>query len=225
MNKKLAIYGLLSLLVASTLTAIVTTQGNKAEAQRLDQTPPSGITNTRPHGMGMGQHADQHFIVMMIPHHQGAIDMAELALEKAQRPELKKLAEAIQRDQNREIDEMRTWYRQWYGTDVPDMPMQGMGMGMGMGMNSHRSQVMSGMPMHSGMMHMAGDLTALNNASDFDLEFIRQMIPHHQSGVMMAQMVLSRAQHPEIRTLAESIIKSQTAEIEQMQQWEKTWSR
>lgn len=223
MNKKLAIYGLLSLLAGSTLIALVTTQGNKAEAQRLAQTPPSGLTHPRPHGMGMGQQADQHFIIMMIPHHQGAIDMAELALEKAQRPELKKLAEAIQRDQNREIDEMRTWYKQWYDTDVPDMPMQGMGMGMGM--NSRRSQVMPGMPMHSGMMHMAGDLTALNNASDFDLEFIRQMIPHHQSAVMMAQMVLRRAEHPEIRTLAESIIKSQTAEIEQMQQWEKTWSR
>ncbi|HEY9649161.1 MAG TPA: DUF305 domain-containing protein [Coleofasciculaceae cyanobacterium] len=223
MNKKLAIYGLLGLLAASTLTALVTTHSNKAEAQRPARTPPSDIPNTRPHGMGMGRQADQHFIIMMIPHHQGAIDMAELALEKAQRPELKKLAEAIQRDQNREIDEMQTWYKQWYGTDVPDMPMQGMGMGMGM--NSRRSQVMPGMPMHSGMMHMTGDLTALNNASDFDLEFIRQMIPHHQSAVMMAQMVLTRAEHPEIRNLAESIIKSQTAEIEQMQQWEKDWSR
>ncbi|HEY9604576.1 MAG TPA: DUF305 domain-containing protein, partial [Allocoleopsis sp.] len=83
--------------------------------------------------------------------------------------------------------------------------------GMGMGR-------MSGM----GMGAMSTDLDALKNAPDFDKEFIRQMIPHHQMAVHMASMVLD-SQHPELRTLAQNIIKSQTAEIEQMQQWSKTW--
>lgn len=70
---------------------------------------------------------------------------------------------------------------------------------------------------------MGTDLYALQNAPDFDREFIQQMIPHHQMGVMMASMVLNSTQRPEIRKLAQSIITSQTAEINQMQQWYQNW--
>jgi uncharacterized protein (DUF305 family) len=68
----------------------------------------------------MGQRsADARFIVMMIPHHQGAIAMAELALSRARRPEIKALAQRIIASQSREITKMRQLCRQWYGTDVP----------------------------------------------------------------------------------------------------------
>lgn len=165
---------------------------------------------------------DQFFIEMMIPHHQDAVEMANLALTRAKRPEIKKLAEAIKRDQTREIQQMRGWYKAWYGKDVPQVPMgtgmmgnrQRMGTGMGMG---------QGMMTQNGMMHT--DLVALKNASDFDKEFVRQMIPHHQMAVHMAQMVLNQKTRPEIRTLAQSIIQSQTAEIKQMQQWQQAWTR
>jgi len=70
---------------------------------------------------------------------------------------------------------------------------------------------------------MYTDLAALKNASDFDKEFIHQMIPHHLMAVHMAQMVLNQKTRPEIRTLAQSIIKSQMAEIKQMQQWQQVW--
>ena len=70
-----------------------------------------------------------------------------------------------------------------------------------------------------GMMSMKTDLDALKKAPDFDKEFVRQMIPHHQMAVMMAQMASECASHPEIRTLAQSIITSQSAEIAQMQGW------
>lgn len=56
------------------------------------------------------------------------------------------------------------------------------------------------------------------------MELIRQMIPHHESSVMMAQMVGDRANHTQILDLAQAIIKSQTAEIQQMQQWYQAWS-
>jgi len=54
---------------------------------------------------------------------------------------------------------------------------------------------------------------------------VRQMIPHHQMAVRMAQMASGRAARPEIRTLAQSIIKSQKAEIAQMQGWQQAWNR
>ena len=99
-------------------------------------TPPSAPVPAMGWGGGaMGQRsADARFIVMMIPHHQGAIAMAELALSRARRPEIKALAQRIITSQSREITQMRQWYRQWYGTDVPAWGIgSGYGMGMGMG--------------------------------------------------------------------------------------------
>ena len=57
----------------------------------------------------------------------------------------------------------------------------------------------------------------------FDLMFIDMMTPHHASAVAMAQVALPRAEHPELRALAEQIIESQSAEIEQMQTWRDEW--
>ena len=73
------------------------------------------------------------------------------------------------------------------------------------------------------MMNDEADLEVLEAAPVFDREFIEQMIPHHQMGVMMAQMVLARSDRPEIQDLARSIITTQTAEIEQMQSWYQDW--
>jgi uncharacterized protein (DUF305 family) len=88
-------------------------------------------------------------------------------------------------------------------------------------MGMHQGAGMKGM--HQSGMSMKIDLEALKNASDFDRDFIRQMISHHQMAVHMTQMLLKHTTRPEMRDLAESIIKSQTAEIAQMQQWQQTW--
>lgn len=74
-----------------------------------------------------------------------------------------------------------------------------------------------------GMMDEMADLQILETAPVFDKEFIEQMIPHHQMGVMMARMVLSRSDRPEIEDLARAIITTQTAEIEQMRDWYQVW--
>ena len=96
---------------------------------------------------------DQRFIVMMIPHHEGAIAMADLALNRAKRPEIRELAKRIKASQSQENAQMRTWYRQWYGSDVPTWsvaslsPGMGMGGGMGMGMGSMGMGMQMGMGM------------------------------------------------------------------------------
>jgi len=196
MNKKILVYGLLGLLSSGAAAGFVV--ANSQQGQAL----PASRDSQQPRSMRV----DQHFIEMMIPHHRDAIAMADLALTRAKRPEVKRLAEAIKKDQAYEIQEMRTWYKQWYGKEAPAPSMAGMGMGQG-------------------MMNMETDLAALKKASDFDKEFVRQMIPHHQMAVMMAQMASKRATRPEIRTLAQSIIKSQNAEIAQMQGWQQAWNR
>ncbi|WP_043325413.1 DUF305 domain-containing protein [Cyanobium gracile] len=163
-------------------------------------------------GMGAGrmgtQSMDQHFIVMMIPHHDGAIAMADLALSRARRPEIKALASSIKASQTQENAQMRTWYRQWFGGSVPTWG-EAMGHRGGMGM--------------MGMGGTGADLSWLKSASDFDRAFIEQMIPHHRMGVMMASMAQSNSQHPQLRVMQQAMVKAQGQEIEQMAQWYRSW--
>lgn len=149
----------------------------------------------------------QHFIQMMIPHHEDAITMAGLALQQAERPEIRQLATDIERVQTEEIAQMRGWYQQWYDADVPAAMTRDIS-GMG-GMH-----VMGG---------MAEDSMSLDGATPFDKSFIEQMVPHHEQAVMMASMALQHNDRPELRTLLQSIIASQTAEIARMRSWYQQW--
>lgn len=57
----------------------------------------------------------------------------------------------------------------------------------------------------------------------FDRAFLSEMIMHHQGAVYMAEAALKDAKHQEIKTMAQNIIAAQTTEIQQMQQWQKSW--
>ncbi len=56
---------------------------------------------------------DKEFLVQMTVHHQGAVDMAKMALEKSERPELKTFAQSIINSQSVEITQMKTWLAEW----------------------------------------------------------------------------------------------------------------
>ena len=168
-----------------------------------------GFTTTTPWGGQMMGQIDSHFIEQMIPHHEDAITMANLALTRAEHLEIKTLANDIIKAQSEEIDQMEEWYQSWFGNDVSNISSS---MGQGMGMM-----------MKGGMRGNETDTKTLENAKPFDKEFIEQMIPHHQMAVMMAQMLLRSTNRPEMKQLAENIITSQTREINQMREWYNTW--
>lgn len=184
-----------------------------------------------------GEKTDRHFIEMMIPHHESAIKMADLALKRSKRPEIRQLAESIKSDQTREIAQMTSWYKQWYGTSVPSTmtmmnqgDMMDMKKPMGMPMTKPTAMPMTkptgmGMTMTKpmGMQNMmTGDLKALESAPDFDKAFIKEMIPHHKMALMMSSMVVD-SDRPEMRTLSSAIVQAESTEIEQMRQWYKAW--
>src|SRR3989344_684731 len=68
----------------------------------------------------MGQ-IDSHFFEQMIPHHEDAIIMANLAFTRAEHSEIKTLAAGIIRAQSEEIDRMKGWYKSWFGKEVPNL--------------------------------------------------------------------------------------------------------
>jgi uncharacterized protein (DUF305 family) len=211
MRQKLLVYTIAGLIASAAVTGTAIANKSQITSQPANESPCPDCPLLGQRQAGMEQ-VDQHFIEMMIPHHEDAVEMAKMALTRAKQPQLKKLAIAIQKDQTREIEQMRSWYKQWYGVEIPATPTGGM-------MGNHGG-------MHAGMGNMMEmDLDTLKTAPDFDREFIRQMIPHHRMAVRMATMLQRRTARPEMRKLAGDIIRSQTAEINQMQQWYQTWYR
>ncbi len=165
-----------------------------------------------PQNIMQSQAVDAHFIEQMIPHHEDAITMSELALTRASRPEVKELAQNIIDSQSKEITQMKSWYKEWFGKEVPQNENVMGGHGM-----------TGGGSMHMGMMGDETDIESLENAEDFDQAFLSEMIPHHQMAVMMANMLKNGTDRPEMKKLAEDIISAQTSEIDQMREWLKDW--
>ena len=158
-----------------------------------------------PGGGMMSQNIDQHFIAQMIPHHEGAIEMAKIALQRSKKPEVLSLAQGIIEAQQREIDDMTAWYKSWFGSAPP---AGGFGMMGGMHMGG-----------------MTGDTRELASVSaeNFDREFVEQMIPHHEMAIMMTGMLVAVTERPEMKQLADNIMTSQSREIEMMRSWLASW--
>lgn len=154
---------------------------------------------------------DLRFIDGMIPHHQGAVEMAQEALSKSQCPEIKQLAQEIIDAQEKEIAELQSWRKSWYPnqSETPMMYHKEMGHMMPMSQEMRDSMMMN------------IDLGAAD--SQFDLRFINAMIPHHEGAIDMANQALQNSDRPEIKTLAQNISSSQQQEISQMKQWRKAW--
>lgn len=158
---------------------------------------------------------DAHFIEQMIPHHEDAITMAKLAQTKAQRAEVKQMAQNIIDSQGKEIDQMKSWYKDWFGRDLPTGNEV---------MNQH-GMMENNSGMHMGTRGDDSDMVKLEQATDFDIAFVEHMIPHHQMAVMMASMLKGGTQRPEMKKLADDIVSAQTSEIDQMRNWLKEWDK
>ncbi len=170
----------------------------------------SGATSASGSAVSAAMPFDEQFIDMMVPHHMGAVAMAQIAVNRAEHPELKTLANSIIASQNMEIGQMKQWRKAWYGSDqTPSIDQMPMLPGMSMNM------------MNGGM--MSADITNLQTATPFDKAFLQDMIPHHQSAIDAAKLEQEKGQHPELKQLAGTIITDQQKEIDQMQTWLKTW--
>lgn len=149
-------------------------------------------------GADIGPHndADLAFAMSMIPHHQQAVEMADMILAKdGIDADVVSLAERIKAAQDPEISTMTSWLKAW-GASMGGSDMAGM----------------------SGMMSDE-DMAALEQATGNAASrlFLEQMTQHHQGAIAMARREISDGQNPDALALANSIIESQTAELAEMQ--------
>jgi uncharacterized protein (DUF305 family) len=166
---------------------------------------PAGEAPTSASADAGAQHndADVGFAQVMVPHHQQAIEMAEVALERAQDAEVRALAEQIRATHDPQLTTLTGFLESWGATPADD-GMAGM----------------AGMEDHSGMSGMMGqgDMDALADASGaaFDSMFLEMMIAHHEGAVADAQRAVAEGANPQVKELAAQIVSDQTAEIDQI---------
>jgi len=162
----------------------------------------AGCSNhsSAPEPAGDASAADAMFAQMMIPHHEQAVVMADLAPTRAENPVILELAAEIKAAQQPEIDLMASWLEEW---GVPRMSGDD-------AMAAHGSHGMSGMM-------TTEQLTELENTSgaQFDQLFAQYMIEHHQGAIEMASEVTDSSD-PRVAELAAAIVTTQQAEIEQL---------
>jgi uncharacterized protein (DUF305 family) len=170
---------------------------------------------------GRAGRAEVRYMEGMIDHHQMALDMAEDCLTKVETESFRAVCQGVIDAQTPEIETLRGWLREWYGIEYAPMAMSELmelmdlapDAGMEMGHGDHTANPMTDMPMMMGM--MAG-LDRVEGA-EYEAAWLEAMVDHHDDAVHMSERILERAEHADLRALAQQIIDDQTAEIERME--------
>ncbi len=179
---------------AITLGALIALSGCTSPPNSAETAAPS---STAPITASDANMADVMFTMMMIPHHEQAVEMADMILTKSGiNSQVTSLAEQIKAAQIPEIETMRGWVEAWRADTVP-----------GMGDMNHGDGMMTGT-----------DMDRLKDASGDEASrlFLEQMIQHHEGAIQMAQAEVDAGQNPDVVGLAQTMIDAQTAEIATM---------
>ncbi len=144
---------------------------------------------------------DRAFAIEMIDHHEMAIEMAKVAQDRASKPQVRKLAAAVIVAQQSEIDQLKQIDKQLADENVE----------------------IGELGLSDSMMGMNMDDSMLMRSKKFDRAFIDMMIQHHRGAIRMARVELAEGEDPQLRELAQAIIRDQSTEIEEMNAWRMAW--
>jgi uncharacterized protein (DUF305 family) len=148
--------------------------------------------------------ADVQFAQGMIVHHGQAVQMSDIALTNSTNPKVLELAKKIKEAQEPEIVQMTEWLVAW-GQPVPDTMMDH-------SMMNHGDMSMTGMISKEKM-----DAMMQARGENFDTMFLESMVEHHLGAIQMAQYALDNGKYPPLKDLASEIIRTQNAEILEIQ--------
>jgi uncharacterized protein (DUF305 family) len=187
-KKTSVLLAIIALLGATVISFAVNRDGDHMDDNGMGGQMNTSTTLTKYTG------ADIMFLQMMIPHHQQAVDISNLAMKTSKDPELLALAKKIANDQAAEIIQMQGWLNDANVNAGMGHSMDGMG----------------------GMLNDA-ELSALNaeSGTKFDLLWLKGMTGHHDGAIHMTTMIRD-ASNPDIKAFGEKVVADQTTQIEQM---------
>ncbi|MEU9166389.1 DUF305 domain-containing protein [Streptomyces sp. NPDC048420] len=159
-----------------------TLSAQDAEEQRADDDSPNS--------------ADVSYARMMIEHHSQALELTELAPQRAESEQLKALAERIAAAQGPEIDAMKAWLKAYRQSEKSD---------------DHEHAAMPGMATEAQL-----DKLRAAKGTAFDQLFLTLMITHHEGAITMATDVKGQGNNVRIEEMADDVVAQQTSEIDRM---------
>ncbi|RYE22095.1 MAG: DUF305 domain-containing protein [Sphingobacteriales bacterium] len=208
---------LLSALVLAAVACDSNTSGTEASStdtthvqhdaggHTTDTTASSNVMKASMDSMMMAMHTikptgnnDVDFANMMIAHHQGAVNMSKLLVEKGSNAILEEFAQKVITDQEKEIAVMKRF------ADNANPAASSTSADFQKAMNQS-------------MMAMMNAKTTVHNQADKD--YAAQMIPHHQSAVDMAKAYLQYGKDPILNSLCQGIVNAQSTEIDWLTEW------
>ena len=188
--------GVFLAIIALLLATIASLAINRGDRDDHNGSQSMGHHSDDSHGKASDNYtgADIMFLQMMIPHHQQAVDISDLAISKSKDAELLALAKKIRADQAAEIVQMKAWLKDAGASEDMGHSMDGMG----------------------GMLNDA-ELSALKieSGSKFDILWLKGMTGHHDGAIHMTQMI-EDAQNADIKVFGTKVIKDQSEQIDQM---------
>jgi uncharacterized protein (DUF305 family) len=140
---------------------------------------------------------EENFLTDMIDHHRAGVALADLAAERATRPELRALAGMMQTTQQAELEKMEAWLEEWYGTAYEAE-------------TSARAEARR---------EALGEL----EGEAFDREFMIEMALHHADALDAAQAALLRGYHADLIELAGNLQAVQADELALFRIWLNQW--
>lgn len=140
---------------------------------------------------------EQSFLENMIRHHQGAVEMSQLALIRAVHPELRRFAQNVITGQIREQNQFAQWLKTWYKAPAVKQ------------LTGIDAQMVSNLRNLTGR--------------DFEIRYMQEMITHHAEAVQMGTSAEQKAVHSEVKAAAANIVKQQSSEITELRGWLASW--
>lgn len=201
-----------SLVLAASVVMVMLVAGGQAGAgsheagghDRHGQAPPQGGPaqgGPAQGGATQGDDVDRAFAAGMVPHHQAAIDMARVELDRGEKPKVRKLAQSILDDQQKQLSWLSEQAQQKWGSRPDAQRVGPLG-------------VLMDMPLSMDMSTTAGQMTRTTNV---DQMFLEMMLVHHAVTISMAQEEVDRGGDPRFQRLAATVLASRARDMGKIQ--------
>lgn len=188
-------------MLVALLVFAVACGGRERQAEQATETASAATSTIAATTPPPAAEYDLQFIDTFMQHHEMAVQMGQMAVAEASDPKLKEFGRKVAEDQAKDIGRLRSWREQWYG-HAPKAVNTHLAGGESLNMKMSHGESPSG--------------------HELDMRLIDMMIPHHQGAIAMAQEAVARAQHPELKRLAQETIDKQQKEVADLEAWKKS---
>lgn len=171
-----------------------TTNANNSQPSSADLMKPMNDMMGRMQSMQMTGDFDVDFASMMIEHHQGGIDMAQIEVANGKNDQLKAKAQEILNKQKKEQQELRDF--------VSSYKPSGMKHGEG--------------ELQKSMTEMKNKMASMTMSNDVDKDFAMMMISHHQDGISMGKMELKNGMSDKLKQMTQKSSNDQQKDISEL---------